>query len=140
MAGRIFHKKVCSCGIAPNLYSCIDYKTDPRISALFGTYMSEVNKFNHSNSFPVLVVGVTSRVEEIPGHVQSAFLHQLQISSPDHAERLSMLKSLSQPYNLCPEVDLPMLAQGTAGYVLGDLVNLFIQAFDLAVKSTFSYW
>ncbi len=99
--------------------------------------MSEVNKFNRSKDSPILVVGVTSNPEEIPGRVQSCFLHQLEVSSPDKPQRLSMLSSLSKQYNIGLEVDLPMLAQNTAGFVLGDIVNLLIQAFDLAVQDTY---
>lgn len=102
--------------------------------------MSEVNKFNSANNFPVLVVGVTSKPQDVPGRVQSCFLHQLEVQSPNQAQRLEMLQSLSGQYNLGPEVDLTALSQATAGYVLGDLINLLAQSFDLAVKATYDHW
>lgn len=114
--------------------------TEPRISAIFETYMAEVNKFNHDNNFPVLVVGVTSKPEDVPGSVQSCFLHQLQVAPPNQIQRRDMLKSLSRFYNLGPEVDLPLLAQTTTSHVLGDLVNLLMHAFDIAVRATYNHW
>lgn len=102
--------------------------------------MSEVNKFNSTNNFPVLVVGITSKPNEVPGRVQSCFLHQLEVCSPNQAQRLDMLRLLSKPYNLGSEVDLSALSQATASYVLGDLVKLLMQSFDLAVKATYDHW
>lgn len=113
---------------------------EPRISALFEHYMNEVNKFNCTNNFPVIIVGVTSKPDNIPGRVLSCFLHQLEVSPPTQLERLDMLKSLSKQYHLGLDVDLVTLSQATAGYVLGDLVKLFMQAFDLAMEDTYNYW
>ena len=114
--------------------------TEPRISALFEHYMAEVNKFNAINNFPVIVVGVTSKAELVPGRVLSCFLHQLEMTPPTQPQRLQMLNSLSRQYHLGLEVDLATLSQSTAGYVLGDLVKLFMQAFDLAVETTCTHW
>ncbi len=114
--------------------------TEPRISAIFEVYMATVNNFNSTNHFPILVVGVTSCPDQVPSRVQSCFLHQLEVSPPNQRQRLDMLVSLSKQYNLGLTVDLPALAQATAGFVLGDLVNLLTQAFDLAVKGTYSHW
>lgn len=102
--------------------------------------MAEVNKFNGISNFPVLVVGVTSRLEDVPGHVLSCFLHQLEVSPPTQSQRLEILKSLSRQYHLGLEVDLAALSQATAGFILGDLVKLFVQAFDLAVEATYKHW
>jgi SpoVK/Ycf46/Vps4 family AAA+-type ATPase len=113
---------------------------EPRISGLFEAYMSEVNKFNSGNNFPVLIVGVTSKPQAVPGRVQSCFLHQLEVGGLNQAQRLEMLQALSALYNFGFEVDLPALAQATAGYVLGDLVKLLMQSFDLAVKATYDHW
>ncbi len=114
--------------------------TELRISALFEAYMSEVNKFNSANNFPVLVVGVTSKPHDVPGRVQSCFLHQLEVLGPNQAQRLDILRSLSRSYNLGPEVDLRALSKTTAGYVLGDLNKLLMQSFDLAVKAACDHW
>ena len=123
----------------PDPVTCLLH-TEPRISGLFEAYMSEVDKFNSANNFPVLVVGVTSKPQDVPGRVQSCFLHQLEVSGPSQAQRLDMLRALSVPYNLGPEVDLSALSQATAGYVLADLVKLLVQSFDLAVKATYNHW
>lgn len=102
--------------------------------------MSEVNNFNASNNFPILVMGVTSAPAHIPGHIQSCFLHHLKVAIPSQSQRLEMLTSLSQPYNLSPEVNLSKLAEATAGYVLGDVISLFTQGFNLAVGEAVDYW
>lgn len=120
--------------------SLCGFSTEPRISALFEVYMEEVNKFNCVNNFPVLVVGVTCKAEDVPGRVQSCFLHQLEVSPPNQLQRMDMLKSLSRQYSLSPDVDVPALSQTTAGYVLGDLITLLMQAFDLAVRATYKHW
>lgn len=118
----------------------VAFNAEPRISAIFEVYMATVNSFNSTNHFPVLVVGVTSNPNQVPGRIQSCFLHQLEVSAPSQGQRLDMLVSLSRQYNLGLLVDLPAIAQATAGYVLGDLVNLLTQAFNLAVKDTYSHW
>lgn len=102
--------------------------------------MSEVNSFNRSSDFPIIVVGMTSKVADVPSRVQSCFLHELELLPPNQTQRLHMLTSLSHSYHLSPEVHLDKLSQATAGSVLGDLVNVFMQAYDLAVGSTIQYW
>lgn len=116
------------------------FVTEPRVSSLFESYMTQVNEFNRSSDFPALVVGLTSRSEEIPGRVQSCFLHHLQVSAPTQGQRSAMLKSLSKSYHLSSNVDFTSLAQSTAGHVLRDFVALFSQAFDLAVRETLNHW
>ena len=102
--------------------------------------MSEVDKFNCTDLFPIIVVGLTSKHTEVPSRVQACFLQQLELQPPGQEQRLSMLKSLSKSYYLSPEVDLMKLAQATVGSVFGDLVSVFSQAYDLSVSSILQYW
>ena len=96
--------------------------------------MTQVNKFNRTNSYPILVVGVSTIPGAIPARVQACFLHQLDMTPPTQTQRLAMLDSLARGYHVAPEVsaDLTDLSKRTAGFVLGDLIALYSHAYELA--------
>ena len=102
--------------------------------------MADVNSFNRQNDFPIIVIGITCKVADVPSRIQSCFLHELDFQPPNQPQRLQMLKSLAHSYHLSPNVDLDQLSHATAGSVFGDLVSVFIQAYDLAVSSAIDYW
>lgn len=110
--------------------------------AIFERYMEEMNKFNRSSQFPVLVVGVTSEFYSVPSRIQACFLHQIEMTPPNEPQRCAMLAALGLEYNLAPEIDhsyIESMAKQTAGFVLGDFVTLFISAFDKAFEETTKY-
>ncbi len=107
---------------------------------LFEWFMDEVNLSNSKINLPIFMVGITSKPSEIPSRVQALFLHQLDMTPPSQEQRLTMMKSLSHSYHLSPEVDVIKMAQRTAGFVFGDIVRLFRQAYDNTVSCLLQYW
>ncbi|KAM6137982.1 LOW QUALITY PROTEIN: peroxisome biogenesis factor 6 [Phoenicopterus ruber ruber] len=75
-------------------------------------------------SHPVLVIGTTSRPQDVPTDVQTAFLHEVKIEAPSEEQRRSMLSMLTASLPLGKEVSLSKLARRTAGFVLGDFCAL----------------
>lgn len=101
---------------------------------MFENYMTQVDKFNRTNSYPILVVGVSTSPGAIPSRVQACFLHQLDLTPPTQGQRLAMLHSLARGYHIAPEVtaDLSDLSKRTAGFVLGDMLALYSHAYELS--------
>lgn len=66
------------------------------------------------NSYPVLVVGTTSKLADVPSDVQTAFLHEVKIEAPTEEQRKAILSMLTQNFSLGKEVSLTKLAQQSA--------------------------
>ncbi|XP_060104162.1 peroxisome biogenesis factor 6 isoform X2 [Heteronotia binoei] len=75
-------------------------------------------------SYPVLVVGTTSRLRDVPADLQTAFLHEVKMEAPSEEQRKAMLSMLTEGLPLGREVSLSKLAQQSAGFVLGDFCAL----------------
>ncbi|XP_026539880.1 peroxisome biogenesis factor 6 isoform X3 [Notechis scutatus] len=67
-----------------------------------------------NTSYPVLVVGTTSKLADVPSDVQTAFLHEVKIEAPTEEQRKDMLNMLTQNFSLGKEVSLTKLAQRSA--------------------------
>ncbi|XP_026551698.1 peroxisome biogenesis factor 6 isoform X3 [Pseudonaja textilis] len=67
-----------------------------------------------NTSYPVLVVGTTSKLADVPSDVQTAFLHEVKIEAPTEEQRKDMLNMLTQNFSLGKEVSLTKLAQQSA--------------------------
>ncbi|XP_044285651.1 peroxisome biogenesis factor 6 isoform X2 [Varanus komodoensis] len=73
---------------------------------------------------PVLVVGTTTRIGDVPTDLQTAFLHEVKIEAPSEEQRKAILSMLTESIPLGKEVSLTKLAQQSAGFVLGDFCAL----------------
>nr|XP_046232900.1 peroxisome assembly factor 2 isoform X1 [Scatophagus argus] len=76
----------------------------------------------------VVVVATVCRPRELPAGVMTAFVHQVAIEPPTEEQRHAMLVSLSRDLHLGRDVDLERLSKLTAGFVLGDLSALLVEA------------
>ncbi|XP_077192458.1 peroxisome biogenesis factor 6 isoform X2 [Paroedura picta] len=75
-------------------------------------------------SYPVLVVGTTSKLGDVPADLQTAFLHEVKMEAPSEEQRRAMLSMLTEGLPLGREVSLNKLARQSAGFVLGDFCAL----------------
>uniref|UniRef100_A0A8P4FZA8 Peroxisomal ATPase PEX6 n=1 Tax=Dicentrarchus labrax TaxID=13489 RepID=A0A8P4FZA8_DICLA len=76
----------------------------------------------------VVVVATVCRPRDLSAGVVAAFLHQVALESPTEEQRRSMLVNLSRDLHLGRDVNLERLSKLTAGFVLGDLSALLVQA------------
>ncbi|KAM3623054.1 uncharacterized protein V6R79_006294 [Siganus canaliculatus] len=76
----------------------------------------------------VVVVATVCRPRDLSSSVVAAFVHQLAMENPDEEERHCMLISLSRELRLGRDVSLDSLSKLTAGFVLGDLCALMVEA------------
>ncbi|XP_070409800.1 peroxisomal ATPase PEX6 [Nothobranchius furzeri] len=76
----------------------------------------------------VVVVATVCRAQDLSAGVVGAFVHQVAMESPSEEQRCSMLVSLSQELHLGRDVSLERLSKLTAGFVLGDLSALMVEA------------
>ncbi|KAM8878072.1 peroxisomal ATPase PEX6 isoform 2-T2 [Spinachia spinachia] len=76
----------------------------------------------------VVVVATARRPRELSAGAVAAFIHQVAVESPTEEQRLSTLVSLSRDLPLGRDVDLEKLSKVTAGFVLGDLSALLVEA------------
>ncbi|KAH0622797.1 hypothetical protein JD844_025479 [Phrynosoma platyrhinos] len=77
-----------------------------------------------TSSYPVLVVGTTTKLGDVPADLQTAFLHEVKIEAPSEEQRKAILSMLTESCSLGKEVNLTKLARQTAGFVLGDFCAL----------------
>ncbi|XP_053169377.1 peroxisome biogenesis factor 6 [Hemicordylus capensis] len=75
-------------------------------------------------SYPVLVVGTTTKLERVPTDLQTAFLHEVKIEAPSEEQRKAILSMLTESLPLGKEVSLTKVARQSAGFVLGDFCTL----------------
>ncbi|XP_044243154.2 peroxisome biogenesis factor 6 isoform X2 [Ursus arctos] len=73
---------------------------------------------------PLMVVATTSRAQDLPADVQTAFPHELEVPALSEGRRLSVLRALTAHLPLGQEVNLAQLARRCAGFVVGDLYAL----------------
>ncbi|XP_052048033.1 peroxisome biogenesis factor 6 isoform X2 [Apodemus sylvaticus] len=77
-----------------------------------------------SRSPPLMVVATTSRAQDLPTDVQTAFHHELEVPVLSEGQRLRVLQALTAHLPLGQEVNLSQLARRCAGFVVGDLYAL----------------
>lgn len=65
-------------------------------------------------SYPVLVVGTTSRLGDVPTDLQTAFLHEVKIKAPSEEQRKAILSMLTENLPLGKEMSLTKLARQSA--------------------------
>ncbi|XP_006882042.1 PREDICTED: peroxisome assembly factor 2 isoform X2 [Elephantulus edwardii] len=73
---------------------------------------------------PLMVVATTSRAQDLPADVQTAFLHELEVPVLSEGQRLHILQALTAHLPMGQEVNLAQLARRCAGFVVGDLYAL----------------
>ncbi|KAJ4944474.1 hypothetical protein JOQ06_013017 [Pogonophryne albipinna] len=93
-----------------------------------GRVQAALSQLLHSAPTSVVVVATVCRPREVSAGVISAFVHQVALESPSEEQRRSMLLSLSRGLPLGRDVDLERLSKVTAGFVLGDLNALLVEA------------
>ncbi|KAM8779414.1 peroxisome biogenesis factor 6 [Rhynchonycteris naso] len=95
---------------------------DARVVAALCRLLLEADPL--TSSPPLLVVATTSRAQDLPVNVQTAFPHELEVPVLSEGQRLSVLRTLTTRLPLGHEVNLAQLARRCAGFVVGDLYAL----------------
>ncbi|XP_041839160.1 peroxisome assembly factor 2 isoform X2 [Melanotaenia boesemani] len=88
----------------------------------------------------VVVVATACRSRDLSAGVMGAFVHQVEMESPTEEQRHSMLVSLSRELPLGRDVNLEKLSKLTAGFVLGDLNALLVEAGRAACRRLIHTW
>ncbi|MBW0483623.1 hypothetical protein O181_023338, partial [Austropuccinia psidii MF-1] len=86
-----------------------------------------------TSGYPLVVIGTTTELDQLPLTLLSLFKSQLVISSPSEAERHEILAELLRKDLIAPDVDLKLIALETAGLVANDLVHLVSRARTAAI-------
>ncbi|XP_077760100.1 peroxisome biogenesis factor 6 isoform X2 [Canis aureus] len=81
---------------------------------------------------PLMVVATTSKAQDLPADVQTAFPHELEVPVLSEGQRLSVLQALTAHLPLGQEVNLTQLARRCAGFVVGDLYALLTHSSRVA--------
>ncbi|CAJ1054162.1 peroxisome assembly factor 2 isoform X3 [Xyrichtys novacula] len=82
----------------------------------------------HSAPSSVVVVATVCRPRDLSSGVMAAFVHQVMLEGPTEEQRHAMLVRLSQNLQLGRDANLERLAKLTAGFLLGDLSALMVEA------------
>ncbi|XP_051710697.1 peroxisome biogenesis factor 6 isoform X3 [Oryctolagus cuniculus] len=92
---------------------------------------------------PLMVVATTSRAQDLPADIQTAFPHELEVPVLSEGQRLSILRALTAHLPLGQEVNLAQLARRCAGFVAGDLCALVAHSSRAActrIRNSGSSW
>ncbi|KAL0622420.1 Peroxisome assembly factor 2 [Plecturocebus cupreus] len=95
---------------------------DARVVAVLRHFLLDEDP--HNSCPPLLVVATTSRAQDLPADVQTAFPYELEVPALSEGQRLSILRSLTAHLPLGQEVNLAQVARRCAGFVVGDLYAL----------------
>ena len=78
----------------------------------------------------VVVIGATSRPDSLDPALRRSgrFDREINLPIPDEADRLAILKVLVKNLKVDSQIDLPLLARNTPGYVGADLQSLMREA------------
>lgn len=98
---------------------------DPRILHSFGKLLKSLN--DEVDEYPVVVVATTTSPDDLSSDLASLFLHHVAVPYPDEGSRLELLEALLSSSPKSSLVDVPYLAQRSAGFALGDLCALVMQ-------------
>ncbi|KAM9363284.1 peroxisomal ATPase PEX6 isoform 2-T2 [Symphorus nematophorus] len=93
-----------------------------------GRVQAALRQLLHSAPSRVAVVATVCRPRDLTAGVVAAFVHQVALERPTEEQRRSMLVSLSRDLRLGRDVNLDRLSKLTAGFVLGDLSALLVEA------------
>ncbi|XP_023575583.1 peroxisome biogenesis factor 6 isoform X2 [Octodon degus] len=85
---------------------------DPRVVAALCHLLLDAD--HHSSCPPLMVVATTSRAQDLPADVQTAFPHELEVPVLSEGQRLSILQALTAHLPLGQEVNLAQLARRCA--------------------------
>ncbi|GFS08952.1 peroxisome assembly factor 2 [Elysia marginata] len=99
---------------------------DPRTIAAFNRCVSKLA--SSPQLYPLIVIATSRTPEKISEDMLHSFLHEVTMETPNESERGDMIQGLLETYYVSPDISVSHLAQRTAGFVLGDLVTLIIQA------------
>ncbi|XP_034045150.1 peroxisome assembly factor 2 isoform X2 [Thalassophryne amazonica] len=94
---------------------------DGRVEAALRRLLSGV-------STSVVVVATASRARELSSDVMAAFLHVVAVERPNEQQRCAVLAALSRDLHLGRDINLQHIARLTAGFVLGDLSAVVVEA------------
>ncbi|KAL4237758.1 peroxisomal assembly protein [Mactra antiquata] len=99
---------------------------DPRVASSFLNNVMQLK--NDLQLYPMIVVATTHSDKDLTCDMLECFLHQVNIEVPTELERGEIVDSMLQTVNHSGNVNIPYIAQRTAGFVLGDLAALVAHA------------
>ena len=82
----------------------------------------------------VVLVATADNLDDVPTPLQSLFMHQVAIQSPDEKSRLEMLRSLLAGVSVGSDVNVKMLATKTAAMLPVDLEQIVSDAMTSCLR------
>ncbi|RUS17939.1 P-loop containing nucleoside triphosphate hydrolase protein [Endogone sp. FLAS-F59071] len=102
------------------------FPTEPVIATVLRDLFNDLLESHRRTGHPIMVVATTGDIERLPTSVLGCFRHEVQ--APAEPTRLEILRNLTAPSPLAPDVSLRVLATQTAALVAKDLVDLVARA------------
>ncbi|XP_011704979.1 PREDICTED: fidgetin-like protein 1, partial [Wasmannia auropunctata] len=110
-------------------------QTDGCSSRVMSEFMEQMDDIARSEDDHILIVGATSRPQDLDMAVTRRYFKRLYVSLPDLGARkqiiIILLKSLKHTLN---EEDITTIAEKTVGYSGSDMESLYLKAADAATK------
>ncbi|XP_005103774.1 peroxisome assembly factor 2 [Aplysia californica] len=99
---------------------------DPRTISAFSRCILQLASELHTH--PLVVIATSNSQSSLSEDMVPCFLHEVNIETPTEKERGEIIQGLLESYAVSPDLSISHLAQRTAGFVLGDLIALVLQA------------
>ena len=105
-------------------------KWEQRMSTLLLQFLKQITLRNQSPTLEktVIVVGLTTAVDDMPAALRACFTSHLQMKLPSEPERLLHLQTMSEDYYLAMDATLTRLAELSTGMTVQGMIRLLEEA------------
>ncbi|XP_078482983.1 peroxisomal ATPase PEX6-like isoform X2 [Ciona intestinalis] len=100
-------------------------RVDNRVCASLEKSIRSLSETSTDADLPVVVIATCNDKTSVVSDIRSLFLHQISIDAPDEKERYEMILHASRLLNASRDMDYHKLSKHTAGFVVGDIWELF---------------
>lgn len=108
------------------------HSIDMKIGTFFVDILQQAKRY--ALDYPMLIIGTTENIQELQPNIPEGFLHHMKMQVPSEAERAIIFTNLTEDVYFSGDVSSTYISRRTAGYVLGDIVDLVKRAQAEAYK------
>uniref|UniRef100_H2ZMZ1 Peroxisomal ATPase PEX6 n=1 Tax=Ciona savignyi TaxID=51511 RepID=H2ZMZ1_CIOSA len=109
-------------------------RIDNRICTALKKSIRSLVETSTDADLPVVVIATCHDKSNVVSDIRSLFLHQIQIEAPNERERYEMMIHASRFISASRDINYHKLAKHTAGFVLGDIFELFRKTVQVSIQ------
>ncbi|GAB1600543.1 peroxisome assembly factor 2-like [Argonauta hians] len=102
------------------------HSIDTKIGTFFVDILQQAKCYPYD--YPMLIIGTTENIQELQPNIPEGFLHHMKMQVPSESDRAIIFTNLTEDIYFSGDVSSTYISRRTAGYVLGDIVDLVKRA------------